>query len=80
MMTTTAKVFKSGNAQMIRIPNEFRLSSKTVTLVKTPTGFLVRDEIASARRLVKFAALAGSCPQFPKVSSNCAANLRRDWE
>jgi len=80
MTTATAKVFKSGNSQAVRLPKAFRLSSKTVTLVKTTDGFTVSDPTAHARRLKAFLALAGSCPDFPEIPANDAPNFRRDWE
>ena len=80
MTTATAKVFKSGNSQAVRLPKAFRLSSKTVMLVKTTDGFTVSDPAAHARRLKAFLALAGSCPDFPEIPSNAAPNIRRDWE
>ena len=80
MTTATAKVFKSGNSQVLRLPKAFRLSSKTVKLIKTSDGFAVKDESAIARRVKAFAALAGSCPKFPEVPSNTTANIPRDWE
>ena len=80
MKAVIAKVFKSGNSQAVRLPKAFRLSSKTVKLVKTPDGFSVKDEAASARRSRAFAALAGSCPGFPEIPANGAPNIRRDWE
>ena len=80
MTTATAKVFKSGNSQALRLPKAFRLSSKTVKLVKTADGFAVKDESACARRARAFATLAGSCPRFPALPANPAANIPRDWE
>ena len=80
MTTAIAKVFKSGNSQAVRLPKAFRLSSKTVKLVKTPGGFSVRDPSALARRMRAFAALGGSCPDFPAIPSNPTPNIRRDWE
>jgi antitoxin VapB len=80
MMTATAKVFKSGNSQAVRLPKAFRLSSKTVMLVKTTDGFTASDPAAHARRLKAFVALAGSCPDFPEIPANGAPNVRRDWE
>jgi antitoxin VapB len=77
MTTATAKVFQSGNSQALRVPKAFRLNSKTVKLVKTADGFAVKDESANARRAKAFAALAGSCPNFPEVPANTAANVRR---
>lgn len=80
MKTVTAKVFRSGNSQALRLPKAFRISSDTVTLVKMPDGFVARDEKAHARRLKAFAALAGSCPDFPSIPANTAPNFKRDWE
>ena len=37
----TAKVFKNGRSQAIRLPKEFRVSSGEVYLKRTPEGFLV---------------------------------------
>lgn len=37
----TAKVFKNGRSQAIRLPKEFRVESSEVYLKKTPEGFLV---------------------------------------
>jgi antitoxin VapB len=80
MPTAVAKVFKSGNSQALRLPKAFRLDSTTVTLIKTSDGFSVRDERAHKRRVKAFAALAGSCPDFPEISPNTAPNIKRDWE
>lgn len=80
MTTATAKVFQSGNSQALRLPKAFRLRSKTVKLVKTSDGFEVKDDAASISRAKAFAALAGSCPDFPVIEANEAPNLRRDWE
>jgi antitoxin VapB len=80
MTTATAKVFKSGNSQALRLPKAFRLSFKTVKLVKTADGFEVKDESATARRVRAFDSLAGSCPGFPEVPANLAANIPRAWE
>ena len=80
MKTATAKVFQSGNSQALRLPKAFRLSSKTVKLVQTSDGFSVKDEAASARRAKAFAALAGSCPDFPDVPANLSRAIKRDWE
>ena len=37
----TAKVFKNGRSQAIRLPKEFRVDTAEVYLKKTPEGFLV---------------------------------------
>ena len=40
----SAKVFMNGRSQAIRLPREFRVSSKEVYLKKTPEGFLVMEK------------------------------------
>jgi antitoxin VapB len=80
MTTATAKVFKSGNSQAVRLPKAFRLTSKIVKLVKTTDGFTVSDPTAHARRLKAFVALAGSCPDFHEIPANASPNFRREWE
>ncbi len=37
----TAKVFRNGRSQAIRLPKNFRVDSDEVYLKKTPEGFLV---------------------------------------
>jgi len=80
MTVATAKVFKSGNSQALRLPKAFRLGSQKVTIIKTRDGFLVKDDSSRLRRMKAFAALAGSCPDFPDISANTAPSIMRDWE
>jgi antitoxin VapB len=80
MKTATAKVFKSGNSQALRLPKAFRFASETVTLIKTSSGFLARDDRAHGKKLKKFASLAGACPDFPIIPANTAPNIKRAWE
>ena len=40
---TTAKVFKNGRSQAIRLPKEFRVKGSEVYLKKIPEGFLVLE-------------------------------------
>jgi antitoxin VapB len=65
MSTATAKVFKSGNSQALRLPRAFRLRAKEVTLTATNGGFLVTDPAVEARRLKALRKLRGSAPNFP---------------
>lgn len=67
MPTITAKVFKSGNSQAIRLPKALRLSTKTVQIEKTGCGLLILDPKAEARRIKDLARLHGSCPEFPEI-------------
>jgi virulence-associated protein VagC len=66
-MTTTARVFVSGNSQAIRLPKALRLHTKTVQIEKTGRGLLILDSRAEARRVKELAKLYGSCPEFPAV-------------
>ena len=67
MAATTARVFKSGNSQAVRLPKAFRLSAKTVQVEKTGGGLLIFDPRAEARRVRELGKLYGSCPEFPQI-------------
>ena len=67
MSTITAKIFKSGNSQAIRLPKALRLHSKTVQIEKTGRGLLILDPKAEASRVKALSKLYGSCPDFPEV-------------
>jgi antitoxin VapB len=67
MRTATAKLFRHGGSQALRLPKEFRLPGTTVTLRKTAKGILVQPSGDNHRRARQFAALAGSCPEFPDI-------------
>ncbi len=69
MALITAKVFKSGNSQAIRLPKALRVSSKTVQIEQTGRGLLILDSKAEARRVKALAKLYGSCPEFPVIES-----------
>ena len=69
MATITAKVFKSGNSQAIRLPKALRLPTKTVQIEKTGRGLLILDPKSETRRVKALAQLYGSCPNFPVVES-----------
>ena len=66
MISATAKVFKSGAFQAIRLPKEMRLKAHTVKLLKSGETILVIDEAAERRRKTALARLFGSCPGFPE--------------
>jgi len=67
MPIVTAKVFKSGNSQAIRLPKAWRLTTSTVQIEKTGHGLLIIDPKAQAKRVRALAKLYGSCPDFPSV-------------
>jgi virulence-associated protein VagC len=80
MRAATAKVINIGRFHAIRLPKDFWVKSSSVRLSKTASGFVVSEVIPSARHLKAFKALAGSCPDFPKIAANASRNVRRDWE
>ncbi len=51
MTVVTAKVFKSGNSQALRLPKSLRVTARSLHITPTDTGFLVTDPAAEARRL-----------------------------
>jgi antitoxin VapB len=61
----TAKVFKSGNSQALRLPRALKLKAKVFQLTQTDGGFVATDPAAEARRLKALRKLWGSCPDFP---------------
>jgi antitoxin VapB len=67
MPSISAKVFKSGNSQAIRLPKAFRLNARTVQIEKTARGLFILDPKAEASRMKALSKLYGSCPQFPDV-------------
>lgn len=69
MATITAKVFKSGNSQAIRLPKALRLRTPTVRIEKTGRGLLILDPKAEMQRVKALAKLYGSCPDFPAIES-----------
>jgi virulence-associated protein VagC len=69
MLTITAKVFKSGNSQAVRLPKAWRMSTTTVQIEKTGRGLLILDPKAEAKRVKALARLYGSCPDFPAIES-----------
>ncbi len=41
---TTARVFRSGNSQAVRLPKQFRLSSKEVEIVRRGDEIVLREK------------------------------------
>ena len=42
-MSTTAKVFKNGRSQAIRLPKDFRVATAEVRLTRVPGGILITE-------------------------------------
>ncbi len=52
-MTTTAAVFMSGNSQAVRLPKEFQLTSKRVTIERRGDEIVLREKKATVRDILK---------------------------
>jgi len=52
-MTTTAAVFMSGNSQAVRLPKEFQINSKRVTIERRGDEIVLREKKATVRDLLK---------------------------
>ena len=67
MPTISAKVFKSGNSQAIRLPKALRLNARIVQIERTARGLFILDPKAEARRVKALSKLYGSCPNLPDI-------------
>lgn len=73
---TTAKVFKSGNSQAVRLPKEFRLRAAEVQI------FRRNDEIVLRERPLKLSELLARLPPLPDDFPDDIEDLppqERDW-
>jgi antitoxin VapB len=61
----TAKVFKSGNSQAIRLPKEFRLKVTQVELIRQGDDIIIRQP-KKLTLMDAYNALAGIDPNFMK--------------
>jgi antitoxin VapB len=68
MTAITAKVFKAGNSQALRLPRALKIRAKSYAVTPTATGFIISDPAAEARRLRALRALRGSAPDFPDLA------------
>lgn len=51
-MNATAKVFKSGNSQAVRLPKEFRFASKEVEIFRRGNDVVLRETRLSLAELL----------------------------
>jgi antitoxin VapB len=49
----TAKVFKSGNSQAVRLPKEFRIKSPTVEISRSGNRIILTEKPATLGELLK---------------------------
>jgi antitoxin VapB len=68
MDVATAKLFQHGGSQAVRLPKEFRMPGRTVKLTRTANGILIQPDEDNRRRAQLFAAMEGSCPDFPDIA------------
>lgn len=62
---TTAKVFKSGNSQAVRLPKQFRLKSKEVEITRRGDEIVLRERRGSMARAFD---LLAALPEDLKLS------------
>jgi len=65
MSAITARVFKSGSSQAVRLPKGYRFKGKVVRLTPMPGGVRLTAPVELARRRRALRKLGGTCPDFP---------------
>lgn len=82
-MTTTAAVFMSGNSQAVRLPKEFQLTSKRVTIERRGDEIVLREKKATVRDLLKnlppLSPAAKQVWEQVEAQINDPAPQDRDW-
>jgi len=58
----TAKVFKSGNSQAVRLPKQFRFKSAEVEITRRGDEVVLREKIKRKRGLVEAFEILASIP------------------
>lgn len=82
-MTTTAAVFMSGNSQAVRLPKEFQLTSKRVTIERRGDEIVLREKKATVRDILRN--LPPLNPEAKQVWEQAEAQITdldpqdRDW-
>jgi antitoxin VapB len=61
----TAKLFKSGGSQAVRLPKQFRFPGNEVDVRRTRNGVLLTPVLTDGEKKKLFASLIGSAPDFP---------------
>ncbi|MDR3370539.1 AbrB/MazE/SpoVT family DNA-binding domain-containing protein [Rhodoferax sp.] len=82
-MTTTAAVFMSGNSQAVRLPKEFQLNSKRVTIERRGDEIVLREKKATVRDILKnlppLSPAAKQAWELVEAQLNDSATRDRDW-
>ncbi len=78
-MTHTAKLFRTGGSQALRLPKAFRFEGDTVMLRRTNAGVLISPAKSSAAQLrTRLLAIAASGGRdFPEPDRATTADLPR---
>lgn len=63
---TTAKIFRSGNSQAVRLPKEFRFKSKEVDIFRRGEEVVLREKTASLTRAFHLIASLPDDLELPK--------------
>jgi antitoxin VapB len=79
---TTAKVFKSGNSQAVRLPKHFRLDCSEVTIRKRGAELIIKPKIDYQTALREFFAARPSIDEDFMMSRplNMLENLKNPFE
>lgn len=64
MTTLASRVFRNGNSQAVRIPQEFRLDVQHVEITRTEAGDLLIHPLSAPRGAALLEALAGFDDDF----------------
>lgn len=64
MTTLTTRIFKNGNSQAVRIPQEFRLEVSQVEISRCPNGDLLIHPVPADRGAALLAVLQGFDDDF----------------
>jgi antitoxin VapB len=64
--SATAKIFKNGRSQAVRLPREFRFEGDTVRVKRVPEGVLLQPMIADVKEWFAAMDAAGGDPLFKR--------------
>lgn len=78
-MSQSAKIFKSGGSQAVRLPKEFRFEGQTEVAIRRQGRQVILEPIQKAWS-AEFLALAGSAPDFPKPMEPPAPEPAPDFD
>lgn len=76
---TTARVFKSGNSQAVRLPKEFRLKGPEVEISRRGDEIVLREKKGARRGLAEAFDILASMPEdvFENIKDDRAQQERK---